>query len=320
MENKGTNIYCHYTSLDAILNIIQSKTFRLTSLLSSNDKTELSYYSPEAFIKDLKSICEDEKNDFYLTKYLELLTSLKEHKDEFIRLCDHEVSPFGFCFASKRDNLTHWDRYADNCKGGCICVDCNFLMQYLRKRDSFGWGIFLLDIGKILYHHDEIIDTLQNSLDRLIDYFARDNMSCSEIGFALLASIYKQISNFVKNPSFVDEDELRLYFDAQSFDTARFLIDFCKDNSITNNKDEDIETEYSALIKGIQIEEKHFCMTSRGIRSYYNLNLSSIWNSYLIPEIILGPMCVQNEIELRKFLDYCGLGETKISISEIPIR
>jgi len=320
MENKETNIFYHYTSLDAIYNIIQSKTFRLTSLLSSNDKTELSYYSPDIFIEDFESICLNEENDFYLTKYIELLTSIKEHKDAFEQLCRHAVSPFGLCFASKRDNLTHWDRYADNCKGGCICVDRNVLIQHLRKRDSFGWGIFLMDIGKILYHHEEIIDTLRNSLNHLIDDFEKENKSCGKIGFAWAASIYKQIANFVKNPSFVDEDELRLYFDAQSFDTARFLIDFCKENSITNDKGEDIETEYSASISGIQIEQEHFCMTSRGIRSYHNLNLSEIWNSSLIPEIILGPMCIQNEIELKKFLKYYGLENTKILISEIPIR
>ena len=39
-----------------------------------------------------------------------------------------------------------------------------------------------------------------------------------------------------------------------------------------------------------------------------------------IPEIILGPMCIQNRKELKYFLKANGLEGTKISVSSVPIR
>ena len=60
-EKIPAKIYYHYTSLDALFSIVTSKTFRLTSLESSNDKKEL-YYTPEEFLKDLDNVLNNEKN------------------------------------------------------------------------------------------------------------------------------------------------------------------------------------------------------------------------------------------------------------------
>ena len=46
-EGVPAQIYYHYTSLDALYAIVQSRTFRLMSLKSSNDRTEL-FYKPES--------------------------------------------------------------------------------------------------------------------------------------------------------------------------------------------------------------------------------------------------------------------------------
>ena len=61
-------------------------------------------------------------------------------------------------------------------------------------------------------------------------------------------------------------------------------------------------------------------MTKAGIRSYKNLCLDEIWGSGVIPEIIIGPQCVQNRNELQRFLKANGLEGTKVSISKVPIR
>ena len=49
-ERIPAEIYYHYTSLEALYNIVSSKTFWLTSLKTSNDKKEL-YYKPEFFFE-----------------------------------------------------------------------------------------------------------------------------------------------------------------------------------------------------------------------------------------------------------------------------
>lgn len=46
------------------------------------------------------------------------------------------------------------------------------------------------------------------------------------------------------------------------------------------------------LIEQWHLEEKKFCLTRSGIRSYKELCLKEVWGAGVIPEIILGPMWV----------------------------
>lgn len=50
------------------------------------------------------------------------------------------------------------------------------------------------------------------------------------------------------------------------------------------------------------------------------MSLQNIWSSKLIPQVILGPKCIQDNEELQGFLKYHGLTGTKIVKSEIPLR
>lgn len=61
-------------------------------------------------------------------------------------------------------------------------------------------------------------------------------------------------------------------------------------------------------------------MSSKGIWGYKELCLDAVRGSGTIPEIILGPMCIQNQKELKHFLKANGLEGTKISVSSVPIR
>lgn len=95
---------------------MSSKTFRLTSLKSSNDAKEL-YYKPENFINDFKEIIDKENDE--ITKRCFRLTkdSVELHEVEFIKGCKEKTYPYALCLSEKRDNLTHWDRYASSCTG-----------------------------------------------------------------------------------------------------------------------------------------------------------------------------------------------------------
>ncbi len=73
------------------------------------------------------------------------------------------------------------------------------------------------------------------------------------------------------------------------------------------------------MISQFDIETEHFMMTRYGIRSYHNLCLNEIWNSGVITEIILGPLCIQNRNELKRFLSSNGLKKVKVSVSNVPI-
>ena len=64
----------------------------------------------------------------------------------------------------------------------------------------------------------------------------------------------------------------------------------------------------------------NYDLSRYGIRSYIDLTLKEIWGSGLITEIILGPLCIQNKKELKKFINEFGLKGTKITVSNVPIR
>lgn len=81
-----------------------------------------------------------------------------------------------------------------------------------------------------------------------------------------------------------------------------------------------IKYQYSDLLEYSNLEKTYFAPIRGEIRSLHHLNLSKIWDSDLIPEIMLGPNCPQSKDELRTFLDANGLQGTKITESKIPIR
>lgn len=81
-----------------------------------------------------------------------------------------------------------------------------------------------------------------------------------------------------------------------------------------------IKKQYFNLLSCLSLEQTYFAPIRGEIRSLHHLNLSEIWDSDLIPEIMLGPNCPQSVEELRAFLDANRLQNTKIMESKIPLR
>lgn len=124
---------------------------------------------------------------------------------------------------------------------------------------------------------------------------------------------------FAKNPSFIDEGEVRFYFDKQSVPETIALIAGMADygNAELCKK---LKTNFEGLVKKLKIEPEKFFLSKSGIRGYHSLCLEEIWGPGVITEIILGPMCVQNRNELLRFLSENGLSGTKVCVSKVPLR
>lgn len=138
-------------------------------------------------------------------------------------------------------------------------------------------------------------------------------------GYIYAAVIYKRLGKFVKDLAYIDEDEVRAYHDIASVkDTIRLIKLFGK--NIDKQTYSKVTESFYRFMESIKIKERNFYISKKGIRSYKKLCLEAIWGSGVIPEIILGPMCVQNITELKYFLKTNGLEKTKVSISQIPIR
>ena len=138
-EGVPAQIYYHYTSLDALYAIVQSRTFRLMSLKSSNDRTEL-FYKPETFIEDIARLADTEKDESIKNYYCLMGKSVDEHKAAFMKDLKAKKQPYALCLASKKDNLTHWDRYANGCTGVCIGFNVKALDVLYRRTESSGFA------------------------------------------------------------------------------------------------------------------------------------------------------------------------------------
>lgn len=323
-ERITPKIYYHYTSVEALYNIVQNHTFWLTNLKSSNDKKELSY-SYQMFKDDISSIINNETDELRKEK----ITSLVEFNIEraipafFLKPSEE---PYALCLSRQSDNLTHWDRYTNKSIGVCIAINIAALeVLYSRKELSiYAWPLF--QIEHVVYSKDDRITLLNKKVDETISMLYNQEdpeefMVSATTLILALSSVYADIKNFVKWNAFYDEDEIRLFYSPLLLDSTRAALQattsepFDHDPYFVN-----MQSEFERMIENMDIEKKCFGVFSSGIRSYHKLCLSEIWGNGLIPEITLGPMCTQDKKELRAFLDANGLRGTKITESKVPIR
>lgn len=326
-EGIPAQVYYHYTSLDALYAIVQSHTFRLMSLKSSNDRTEL-FYKPESFIADVTRLRDAEKDERIKEYYSLMEISVDEHKAAFLKDLKAKKQPYALCLSSQKDNLTHWDRYANGCAGVCIGLNIKALDILYRRTETFGFALGLLDLGQALYTQDNIDHWIKYEMMRGLRCLKQLNEASKEkdigetvreSGHLFMRSACSNVMKFAKTSAFFDEDEFRIYFDPKSIKETRHLIDGMS-GQVEADLYMSIRKNFLSLVDCLKISDEGFALTRAGIRGFHNLCLDKIWGSGVIPEIVLGPMCVQNKSELQRFLKANGLEGTKISISNVPIR
>lgn len=325
-EKIPSQIYYHYTSLDALYSIVSSKTFRLTSLKSSNDKKELNY-KPDTFLEDFGRIIQRESDDNTKECFRLIEDSIKLNEVDFNKGCKEKKYPYALCLSEKKDNLTHWDRYAASCTGVCIGFNVSALKVLMQRLAITVFGVGVYDMGNVLYALDQKEKFIRNSLVKIVNALSKqEDINSSNIkeiirkgGYVYAISTYTQVAKFVKDNSFIDEDEVRLYHDSVSIKETLRLIELMKP-VVETELFLNLKEHFKEFVTQLHLDEEKFYMSSRGIRSYKELCLDKVWGSGTIPEIILGPMCVQNRNELKRFLKANGLEGTKILISSVPIR
>ena len=325
-EGIPAEIYYHYTSLDALYAIVQSRTFRLMSLKSSNDRTEL-FYKPETFFENITRLYDAEKDVNTKEFYRLMGVSMDEHKAAFIKDLKAKRQPYALCLSSKKDNLTHWDRYAGNCTGVAIGLNVKALDVLYQRTASYGFGLGLLDLGKALYTQKDIDEWIKYEMKRSSHWLEQLHNSSQEnnvretirkSGHLFMRAACSNVMKFAKTSAFFDEDEFRIYFDPKTIEETLHLIDGMKgevEETLYNNT----RKNFMTLVDCLNISTERFALTRAGIRGYHELCLGKIWGSGVIPEIVLGPMCVQNKSELQHFLKANGLSGSKVSVSKVPI-
>lgn len=108
----------HYTSFSSLYGILKDGELWLGNTGSMNDKKEgrvLFEKLEAALLKNLPL----EKQQFCKDKFKEIYLEVEKYH------------PFAICFSKLQNNVTQWERYADNAKGVCIEFNTYNLMLVL---------------------------------------------------------------------------------------------------------------------------------------------------------------------------------------------
>lgn len=310
------DIAYHYTSLEAFMSIVQSKTFRLTSLSMSNDKSELSY-SPDQFRSDFNKA----------TKGHACHARFASNSDKaFNEICvkGKTEKVFSLSLTSAKDNLMHWRAYGDQGKGVCICFNCGALYSMYAKLNCADIVNNLCWKAYALYDEASRIDFIKKKMDLLCEVLSDKVVSVfSEVLTAeILNSLYSLLQICTKQACFADEKEARCVFQQANVPMCKGLVEIVKNQLQAQNDKayEQLKRNVNNAIKKIGIENEGYYLSQYGIKSYRNLCFNEVWGSGVIPEVILGPLCRQNKDELKSFLESNGLYGVEISDSQVPLR
>ena len=287
---EGSKLY-HYTSVEALYNIISNKTFWLVNTTSSNDLTELKTSTDE--IIDLLKIIKDMQRGNGIKNFIDSL--IETAKNDFKIPSPHQ-SHFMICLTEDMDHLSNWERYANNKRGIAIGLNANQLNEKIfYMKDNYAFSA--LHIYKMIYSKMDLINTAAFCVK---DFYKLSKSDCVfKTPSITLNCLCSTILASKKNSSFSGENEIRVDYRSKIYDQFHWQ---------------------HPKLKNLDIEKTYFESIHGEIRSLHHLCLKDIWGSDLIPEIMLGPNCPQSVDELRAFLDANGLENTKITISKIPIR
>lgn len=303
------DILYHYTSVDALYNIITTKKLWLVNSKSSNDKTEdvLNEDDFNHLIKRSREKAPENDKEIFDKIFCQTERTLEaEPEDEYI-----------FCLSKIEDSLARWDRYADYRKGVCLHIDISQLKKIYDMLDLIYYEYF--KIYELGYTEDVLINEILTIFDgykrtvRDLGFSGKFNDRKNEYIIGARKRLHSSLCSKKKKPYFQDEKEVRIIYKSSYIS---FGMDFV--NCIFNS--EGMKSRHLDFLHKLDLEKLYFASIRGEIRGMHHLNLSQIWGSDLIPEIMLEPNCSQNAGELRAFLNAHGLKETTISVSKIPIR
>lgn len=274
MENGYENIY-HYCSEEKFESIIKSKTLWLTKLVNSNDVEEtIRVYQkmwPQIMEGIMHKIPLTEANQDLLNHInSQILTDIKTPE------IDDYMSAYGVCLSVNRDLMQNWKEYANDGEGLAIGfskklvegIQNDYPHPNANSDRAIGWNFVIYDSDKLI--------------PQFVDMFSNLIIKDASSAFLIIPNTLRHYRAFIKNPSFVDEREVRIVFypTVETIPESASGISDLKKNGILHCE--------------LPLEK------SEGIA---------------ISEIIIGPCCSMKECDIRKLLKKSGISE-KISITK----
>ena len=281
---KNQLIY-HYTNLEGLKKIVESKTLYFSNSAFLNDKQEFLKGS-ESFENIVSGRIENELEKISKSILERLLVKISETKKS-----ERYVS----CFSIKADLLSQWRAYSNDGKGVCIAFDYNKLKKIFDGIESF----------PIIYEDKIQIQIAKLVLDNSIEFYLKNfkilnefsvSDSDSELLDIISIEIYNQVSKYIgqfKHSAFDEEKEFR------------FEIRI----------DNDIENKREVLFR---------CGRNDLFVPYIEEVIKDKEDIFPIKEIIIGPSLNSelNKISISDFLISKGYNIRKIDVKEsfVPYR
>jgi len=307
-EDKKHIIY-HYCSLEAFHSIITTKSFRLFSLSSSNDRKELTE-AKRILDKVLRQKKYKSINKFHSSK-----------PDEFYSLsCTY-----------KRDRALLFNKYADNDKGVCLGIDTEVFEKYLKNSLLMDLYLGYFFFPEVIYDDNQKKNEIEKYLDEKLRYIEQPEKANAKEFYELLVdgsseqdkdtlrklAYITALSRFkpkLKIINYEDEAETRMLFCRSQFQSYKKLFDNRSDvSNLSNNA-------YKALLERAENLKMNnppkFIFKSGVKREYIELKMNAIWKKQPITEVILGPSCKIDIKEFKEFLEskdvFCKTVNSKI--------
>lgn len=189
-KGKYGNYLYHYTSIDALMGIIEKKEFWLGNTANMNDSSELMDFTNRIInvvmerlssSNDPIAIINSNASDIIY----DITQGIKNHY------------PYAMCFSYGDEDASLWERYADSARGVCIVFDIEKLYQLF-----FG-GNMILD--HVFYDYNE---KQHEFVQIILDYIKR-----KETGFSSIEGVISNLALCAachKHKGFSSEKEVRL--------------------------------------------------------------------------------------------------------------
>ena len=205
IENAGTNIIYHYTSVQSLYKILTGKEFWLGYTSSMNDKSEFAHF---AGILKSELINDVPEKQSAIKKYF---------KNVNLRI--QKEYPYAMCFSVLNDDAAQWERYANNATGICIGIDLSVMFA-------------------VFYHYPHCVLNrvfYENDLRKNDHYFVLKNYFLTD-NILEFFDKQEQIDNLLfcsvlyKHTSFSPEQEFRLAI-LRNDNTSGASVDFVENNN-----------------------------------------------------------------------------------------
>lgn len=299
---KLPKVLYHYCSTDAFLSIIQNKSLWLSDAKKTNDSSELKYifeFFKSTIDEILKSYGEKYSSEIKDTVRQIAHSTMYGLIYEKALIAKYKKS-FICCFSEAKDLLSQWRAYGNDGNGVAIGFSSDML-SHIVCDETYGFTKVIYK-EKIMkdFLNKALVNNLQWAMDSCIDEMKDEKVDAQAL-FAQVSMIIVSIwqEGFVfKHSSFREEKEWRLYkymastnchFDegVDDYGYAGFL-----DGAFADNK------EYMGEFTRSHLKYRS---SSNNIHPYFEIGFDNC-KERMIKQIVLGPKCNINELDLKLLL------------------